>query len=318
MKLKILSLIVSLLFSPVSLLFSQQYRNPKYQTYVEQFSSIAVEKMYQHRIPASITLAQGILESGIGESRLARDANNHFGIKCHDWKGEYILHTDDKVNECFRKYKNPEESYEDHSLFLTTRGRYAHLFDLKTTDYKGWAIGLQRAGYATDPNYATRLITLIEENNLHAFDRMPKQQEKPVREVKTAPVEIIKPPVKESHKSNRYPARDTQRNMYGLRYVIANENDTYSIIANEFKVSMRSILKWNDLPHEVVLQKGDIVYLQNKKKRVTNYSTIHYVGSGETMHAISQRYGIQLKSLYNLNNMPYSQVPSIGQKLYLR
>lgn len=302
---------------PTIALFSQQYRNPKYQTYIEKFSPIAIENMQKHGIPASITLAQGILESGIGDSRLAREANNHFGIKCHDWKGEYILHTDDKVNECFRKYKNPEESYEDHSVFLTTRGRYAHLFELKITDYKAWAFGLQRAGYATDPTYATRLINLIEENGLHTFDKQLPQPPKQKLVAKEETKHDTEKPSRE-HKNDRYPSRPTQRNMYGLRYVIASSNDTYTSIAKEFKVSLRSILKWNDLPYEVSLKEGEIVYLQSKKKRVSSYGTVHYVASGETMHIISQRYGIRLKSLYDLNNMNYSQVPTIGQKLYLR
>lgn len=317
MKLKNLFLLVISICFATPVVFSQQFRNPKYKNYVERYSDIAIEKMHKHGIPASITLAQGILESGIGESRLAREANNHFGIKCHDWKGEYILHTDDKINECFRKYSNPEESYEDHSLFLTTRVRYAHLFQLKTTDYKGWAQGLQRAGYATDPNYANRLITLIEENGLHTYDdRKPVQHKPIVIKSSEKPVEVIVPKIKKT--SNRYPSRVPERNMYGLRYVIANENDTYSSIANEFRVSLRSILRWNDLPHEVPLKKGDIVYLQLKKKRVQNYSTIHYVEAGESMHSISQRYGIRMESLYKLNNMTFVNKPTIGQKLYLR
>ena len=304
---------------PVFFVVAQSYRNPKYDAYIERFSPIAVEKMYQYGIPASITLAQGILESGIGESRLALEAKNHFGIKCHDWKGDYVLHTDDKVNECFRKYNNPEESYEDHSLFLTSRVRYAHLFQLRTTDYKAWASGLQRAGYATDPNYATRLVALIESNDLHVFDKQSrKSSDNPVFVEPTHNKSVETKTPRSKSDSKRYPARASQRNMYGLRYVIATTGDSYSSIAQDFKVSLRSIVKWNDLPQDVSLREGEIVYLQKKKKKVTNYSSIHYVQEGESMHAISQRYGIQLQSLYDLNNLPYSQSPTIGQKLYLK
>lgn len=140
--------------------------------YVEQYRQYAMDDMVQYKIPASITLAQGILESGSGSGRLAREANNHFGIKCHDWKGERIYHDDDALQECFRKYSHAKYSFRDHSLFLTQRSRYRDLFNLSIDDYKGWARGLRRAGYATDPNYPTKLISLIERYNLQQYDQM--------------------------------------------------------------------------------------------------------------------------------------------------
>ena len=139
--------------------------------YISYFKTVAINEMHLYGIPASITLAQGILESGSGKGRLARKANNHFGIKCHSWNGDKIYHDDDEAQECFRKYKDPNTSYRDHSEFLANRKRYSGLFKLKITDYKGWAKGLRKAGYATDPKYPKKLISLIERYELHKFDK---------------------------------------------------------------------------------------------------------------------------------------------------
>ena len=140
--------------------------------YIKKYSSTAKEEMKKFKIPASITLAQGMLESGFGYGTLARKGNNHFGIKCHKgWKGRKIYHDDDKKGECFRVYKNAKKSYRDHSIFLSQRGRYSFLFDYKITNYKAWAKGLKKAGYATDPNYSKKLIDLIERYDLYRFDK---------------------------------------------------------------------------------------------------------------------------------------------------
>ena len=152
------------------------------EDYVKYYSSIAMDEMIQFGIPASITLAQGILESGAGKGRLAVQANNHFGIKCHDWNGKKIYHDDDEEQECFRKYDNPEYSYRDHSLFLSNRGRYSFLFDLKKDDYKQWAKGLKKAGYATDPKYPQKLIDLIQRYQLYKYDNIVlKKKNKPYK-----------------------------------------------------------------------------------------------------------------------------------------
>ena len=140
--------------------------------YIEYFKDIAMQEMIDYGIPASITLAQGILESGSGKGRLAVEANNHFGIKCHKWDGDKIFHDDDKKNECFRKYKNPQTSFRDHSVFLTTRSRYEFLFDFKIDDYVSWSEGLKKAGYATDPNYPQKLINIIERYKLYEYDKI--------------------------------------------------------------------------------------------------------------------------------------------------
>src|SRR5690554_2510023 len=164
--------LLALLFL-ITFSFSASGNTPKIslEKYIETWKDVAISQMHSHGVPASITLAQGILESGFGNSDLAVKANNHFGIKCHDWKGESFLKDDDKRNECFRKYKNAAQSFEDHSHFLTGRSRYAFLFDLDVTNYKGWAKGLKQAGYATNPSYDKRLIDLIERYDLDQYDK---------------------------------------------------------------------------------------------------------------------------------------------------
>ena len=154
------------------------------EDYINYYSSIAMDEMIQFGIPASITLAQGILESGAGRGTLAVQANNHFGIKCHDWTGKKIFHDDDKKQECFRKYDNPEYSYRDHSIFLSNRGRYSFLFDFKKDDYKKWARGLKKAGYATDPKYSQKLIDLIERYELYKYDNKVLKKKNKLYKVK--------------------------------------------------------------------------------------------------------------------------------------
>ena len=172
---KFFFLIILIFFSSCSALktpsVSDNSVENKINLYIKKFAPAAVKNMRFYRIPASITLAQGVLESGYGEGTLAKKANNHFGIKCHKgWKGKSITHDDDEKDECFRSYKNPLKSYRDHSLFLVDRDRYKDLFELRRKDYKGWARGLKAAGYATDPKYAEKLISLIERFNLTRFD----------------------------------------------------------------------------------------------------------------------------------------------------
>ena len=185
---------------------------PAYEKYIKQYSDIAVAHQKKYGIPASITLAQGLLESGAGRSELARKSNNHFGIKCHsDWRGGRVYHDDDLRGECFRKYRNAEQSYEDHAKFLTERPRYASLFKLKVTDYKGWAKGLQRCGYATDRAYANRLIKLIEDYDLYRYDRLQAGKKKKAPAKRIYPYQIYR--------------------TYGLLYVYSNGNDSFDDIA---------------------------------------------------------------------------------------
>ena len=282
------------------LIFSVSPLYAQYESYINRYKDIAMREMNDYGIPASITLAQGILESGVGKSELAVKANNHFGIKCHnDWEGEKVYHDDDKRNECFRKYDRPEESFVDHSLFLKNRSRYSFLFELDRTDYKAWAKGLKQAGYATDPNYAKRLIALIEENNLHQYDLQSYHET-------TANVQT---PVKQK------PAK----NESGLKFVRVQKGESYYTIAKAHKIPFSLICSYNDVDRKTRQpNEGEIVYLQRKNKTVEKGKGVHIIQEGESMHDISQLYGIRLHKLYDLNNMEYTQKATVGKRLKLR
>lgn len=274
-----------------------------YEKYIKTYSSLAVEQQRKYRIPASITLAQGLLESGAGQSDLARRSNNHFGIKCHsDWTGGRVYHDDDLKGECFRKYTRVEESYEDHSKFLK-RSRYESLFRLKITDYKGWARGLQKCGYATDRAYANKLIKIIEDYELYRYD-----SGKTGKTGKTKRTKHQKSPV------SKYTVYKT----YGLLYVYAKDGDSFNHIAANVGFSAKELKKYNEVPENFPLQKGDIVYLQKKKKRADKPNYNHVVQIGESMHSIAQKYGIQIKSLYRMNRKGRDYVPKEGDNLRLR
>lgn len=273
-------------------------RMASYDKYIKQYSSLAVEHMHKYKIPASITLAQGLLESGGGQSMLARKSNNHFGIKCHsDWKGGRVYHDDDHRGECFRKYKRVEDSYTDHSKFLAERSRYARLFKLNIKDYKGWARGLQKCGYATDRAYANKLIKVIEDYELYRFD-----SEKKPKKGKPAP-SALKRQVYRTH---------------NLLYVIARDNDSFDQIAADLGFKVKHLIKYNEVPEDFPLQKGDIVYLEKKKKKADKPYFDHVVQIGESMHSIAQRYGIRIKSLYKINKKDKDYVPEEGDVLKLR
>lgn len=270
------------------------------EAYIQKYCNIAMREMNDYGIPASITLAQGILESAAGTSRLAVQANNHFGIKCHnDWSGEKIYHDDDKRNECFRKYERAEESFIDHSQFLKDRPRYSFLFELDKTDYKAWAKGLKQAGYATDPNYPNRLITLIEKYELYKYDK----------ESFTSKEEGVKTPAKTVK----------EKNESGLKYVYVQKGESYYTIAVKYNIPFGLIYSYNDVDRKTRQpEEGTVVYLQKKKKKITWGDGLHVVKKGESMHDISQKYGIRLHSLYDLNNMPYDAKAEVGQLLKLR
>ena len=286
-------------------LYSQK-KVTSYVNYVEKYSDLAVSHMNKHKIPASITLAQGILESGAGLSSLAKESNNHFGIKCHtDWKGERVYKADDNPNDCFRKYKKVEDSFEDHSQFLL-RSRYSSLFKLDIKDYKGWARGLQQCGYATDKGYANKLISLIEIYELYLYD-----SKKPGSSVSSKDK-------KETKKIER-PRND--RDVYkthGLIYVEAGANDSFESIAYDMDFKLKNILKYNEVPEDFPLNKGDIVYLQKKKSKADKPYYEHVVKVGESMHSISQKYGLQLSKLYKMNKKDGEYVPEEGDVLRLR
>ena len=273
--------------------------------YIDMWKDEAITQMLEHGIPASITLAQGILESANGNSALAKYANNHFGIKCHNWTGPTFVQDDDKRDECFRKYESAKQSFHDHSLFLSGRSRYASLFTLKITDYKGWAHGLKRAGYATNPKYAYLLIDLIEDHNLDQFDRevylsnaKPKKTEKIDQEIVLHTGHSIK----------------LQTN--GIQFVMAKKGDTFYKISKEFDVALNQLYRYNDLNKEAVLHIDDIIYIQPKRNR--SKIDTHTVRKGDSMWKIAQIYGVKLKKLYKKNNMNPGDEPSKGDVINLK
>ncbi len=276
-----------ILFLLPAISFSQTRR----EIYISTYKDIAIREMRQYGIPASITLAQGILESGDGQSTLAVKANNHFGIKCHDWTGPKVYHDDDKKGECFRKYKDPEQSFIDHSIFLSTRSRYAELFTLEKTDYKGWANGLKKAGYATSSTYASTLIKLIEVNNLQRFDL-------------EALGDFLLPEQRILEKRN------------GAKYIVVEEGETIESLAKLYKKSVQKLLDYNDLTHESNIETGQDLYVKKKKcKGATKY---YKVKTGDTMYSISQQEGIRLKYLYKRNKKPVGWQPKVGDSLRLK
>ena len=298
--------ILSLLTVCLIVLPTQAYGQHKlaaYQKYIKTYGTLAIKQQTQYKIPASITLAQGLLESGAGQSHLACRSNNHFGIKCHEWKGARVYHDDDLRGECFRKYSTVGQSDTDHSKFLAERPRYASLFKLRITDYKGWAKGLQKCGYATDRAYANKLIKVIEDYELYRYDRM-KVVKKTTKRTITQP----KP---------AQPAYQVYRT-HGLIYVYAQENDDFDHIAASLGFSPRKLKKYNEVPEDFPLEKGDIVYLEKKKKKADKPYEQHVVQVGESMHGIAQKYGIQIKSLYKMNKKSADYIPMEGDVLKLR
>lgn len=279
-----------------SLQVSAQKKSQVYLDYIDKYSDLAVKHMNKYKIPASITLAQGILESGAGRSSFVKESNNHFGIKCHkDWTGGRIYRKDDGPNDCFRKYKKAEDSFEDHSKFLVQHQRYSVLFTYNVRDYKAWAKGLQTCGYATDKAYANKLIKLIEDYELYRYDTKSKNKGKPVAKIK----------------------RDIYKT-YGLIYVIAGSDDSFDKIAYDLDFKAKDLIKYNEVPEDFPLREGDIVYLEKKKKKADKPYYEHVVRIGESMHSISQRYGVQFKQLYKMNKKDAEYVPAEGDVLRLR
>lgn len=308
---KIILIALSTLF--ISYLTAQT-RNQKFEEYIAKYSSSAIENQQKYKIPASITLAQGLLESAAGESKLARECNNHFGIKCgSSWYGRSMKADDDAKGECFRCYSHAKESYKDHSEFLQKQ-RYAFLFDYKITDYKSWAKGLKQAGYATDPKYPDKLIAIIELYELYKFDSQDSAK-------KQGGLFGHK---KEETKEEEKP--QNSENLFG--YVMVKNNnvkcyelladDTFENISKESGVSVKKLLYYNDLPKETQLYRGDYVYLKAKKGQADKKNKKHKVKVGESMHSIAQQYGIKLKALYKINDIEYGTPTKAGQTLKLR
>jgi hypothetical protein len=284
--------------------------------YIQTYKDIAIKEMMVYRVPASITLAQGILESNVGRSKLATQANNHFGIKCHkEWFGKTFYQDDDMPNECFRKYDNAIESFRDHSYFLTQRDRYKGLFELDVNDYKGWANGLQSAGYATNPRYAEKLIQTIENFSLFRFDNANfatafgdslMDLDNPAKQAWLRRFIVIQkgPNNRNIFENNR------------LQMTIARKDDNVYILARDFDISVTHLLSYNDLHYATALRPGQIVYLESKRRK--GAAAKHLVERGETLYTISQLYGIKLKMLYKRNDLQEGVEPAAGMVLELR
>jgi len=274
--------------------------NQRFQDYFDTYKDVAIDQMHQYKIPASITLAQGVLESGAGRSELALKANNHFGIKCNGWTGRKAYHDDDERGECFRAYNSVFESYKDHSEFLTTSQRYSRLFRLKLTDYKGWAKGLKSCGYATSPVYASKLIDIIEVYKLYQYDT-----------------------VKAYGKLRQQGEHINLRHIYTFNknyYLYARRGDTFRTIAAEVDISYKKLARYNERDKNDILEEGEVVWLHKKaRKAPKSYKgKLHRVQAGESMYSIAQKYGIRMKYLYKINDLPPTYQIRVGDLLRLR
>ena len=347
------------------------------EQYIKKWAPTAVKEMYRSGVPASITLAQGLLESRWGQSALATEGNNHFGIKCHnDWKGKTMKVDDDAKGECFRVYDSAEESFQDHSDFLRYRDRYKFLFDLKPTDYKGWAYGLKKAGYATAPTYAESLIKYIEKYKLYEYDTLTAAEAEALANSYEESVDVkdsgssVKPSKSSSGKvssakSSRAVRRAARRSKKhsslaeeidyghlpasplsieepkkitsgryeevqfslhreaysknGVPFVTSIDGETYSSIAKSYDLTLREILRFNDLSGERELKPGTIVYLQAKKNRSEKGLDKYIVGSdGESLWGICQRFGVKMSSVCKMNGFDENYQPREGDTIVLR
>lgn len=315
----------NILLLMVLTVFSLAAKDDPRLAYIAKYSGIAVSEMKRTGVPASITLAQGLLESNSGQSMLAVDGNNHFGVKCHgDWGGRKIYKDAEKVHDCFRAYPNAEASFRDHSDFLRYRDRYKSLFSLKQTDYKGWAHGLKEAGYATDPAYPQKLIKLIEEYELYKYDShvrveapQPLVVETPIIIEKAA--EVLQDTVlyREKHSFSM------ARNIYsqnGVPFVYAKAGDTYESLAGKYNLFPKEILKYNDLNKSEKLKEGDMVYLKAKKNMGARGVDKYVLGDDEhiTMRDVAQRFGVKLLALQKLNPFDVDAVLEPGDTVILR
>lgn len=283
------------------------------EEYVESWKHTAIEQMMSYQIPASITLAQAILESGSGNSELARKGNNHFGIKCHDWSGKKMHIDDDKKNECFRVYRSAEESYADHSHFLKDQQRYASLFLFEITDYKSWAKGLKKCGYATNPKYDDLLIKLIEELDLNALDHLMKPEVHIQSELKPAKQNsnIKHEGVRGGHEVNEHANR--------VKYIVAKKGDTYYSISQEFGLTLRQLYKYNSFStKKEFLVPGDVIYIQPKRRRKIGKKEELKLTHAMSIHELSQKYAVHQKALVRLNRVNENEVFVKGEKVILR
>lgn len=329
--------------------FAQQ--NQGTIAYIEKYKDLAMEHMIEYKIPASIKLAQAIIESSHGTSELAVKSNNHFCIKCHSsWTGKKTYYDDDAKGECFRVYNSVEESYRDHSLFLKNGNRYAFLFDLEITDYKGWAKGLKKAGYATSPVYATVLIKIIEDYNLQKYDQMVvknqfKPKKKPAKvESEPKPKDEDKPVKVEQQqkkkKKNRHKVSDNKgavpvlsdcpvvevtknhhyiKENFGVKFVTTKDGDNLKSLAKDLQMSPHQLVKYNHLDKDKKeFSNGEILYIGPMRRRAAEGYYIHVIKKGETLSKVSRLYAVKLERLFKMNDLDENSILQIGQEIRLR
>ena len=266
-----------------------------FANYIARYGNLAVDQMKKYGIPASITLAQGLLESDAGRSTLAVKCNNHFGIKCHsDWTGRKMYHDDDARQECFRCYSDADDSYRDHSLFLVNGSRYQSLFKLSVTDYKGWAKGLKAAGYATSPTYADKLIEIIERYGLDRYDKSGG--------IRLKPGQIPHQPML----------------VNGQRCVRLREGETLKDIAREYGMQLSLLRRFNEAERKFVPPAGTLIYLERKKSRADREHRTYVVKKGDSLWSISQQFGVKMRPLANRNHLSQDNPLSVGMTLLLR
>lgn len=282
-----------------------------------------MEEMERSGVPASITLAQGILESGNGLSELATKSNNHFGIKCHsDWEGERVYHDDDAKGECFRKYKNVRHSFEDHSDFLVRGSRYDFLFELDQTDYKGWAKGLKKAGYATAPDYADRLIQIIEQERLFAFDRGAESATEITSVADLTEVKKYKGPTLNAqgkpvtNPKKKFVMHRVQSQKGSTNFVVLQVGETLEAMGDSLNMRVAVLLDINDATWETVFKPGDKIYVDYKKTKGKEKYVV--AKEGQTMLDIAQQEGIKLQSLYHHNDFPVGHQPRPGDQVRIK
>ena len=298
---------VSLIFLFIPLILAAQSgRKMTRGEYIDTYKELAMREMERTGIPASITLAQGILESGDGNSTLARKSNNHFGIKCHDWTGKSVKHDDDAKNECFRKYKSVEESYFDHSDFLATRSRYAFLFEYGNDDYKSWAKGLKKAGYATSPTYSKALVTIIEDNQLYQYDKEVIARMEGKTDGKAVYASVEYAGGRKIFYNNR------------VKYVEAREGDSFNSLSEEMDLFAWQLPKYNDLPPGTIFDEGEKVYLQPKRNKAEAGRKVHIVTDGENLQSISQKYAVKVEKLAKRNHLSADAQLKSGEEIILR
>ena len=297
--------------------------------YIEQYKDLAISEMKRMGVPAAITLAQGLLETESGNSDLLRRSNNHFGIKCKsNWSGNGVSHDDDALGECFRTYKNAEESYRDHSNFLRGNDRYAFLFRLDPADYKAWAYGLKKAGYATNPKYPAVLIKNIEQYNLQQYsdmalgevpkfesDKYENDKEVPFVYVEDSATTGIADPEKNDEAAVNS-INESTVSVNNVKCMYARKGTSLLAIATKYDVQLNKLLQYNDLEQDGLLEKDQLIFLGKKSdKGLTEY---HIVKEGERLQDVAQKNGIQLQYLLEYNNLDKYAVLQPGTKLYLQ